>query len=416
MIYGGDMSTPLQPTTRAQVSGHRFLRRRVEHGLAFGDIRMIHDPLAARARGMIFGTVAVVLGMLGAGLFAWLNPQPDPGDAPILRSESGALFVRIDDHLHPVINLASARLAVGSPADPVAVGSDYLAAADKGVPVGINPAPGVIADPEDSSRIWASCTSVDGVITVLADGAPVRLPDGGAVLAEGPTSDWVLTADGRRELPADTLSQGRVLRRGLGITPETPRLAVPAEVLSAMTERPAWAAPEPLPTVLTAGEQSWALNSDSAVAGLTPTQADILTGLGAERREVAARDISRYADAVPVNLPAEAPEFLDPVGSRLCGLSDGTVGRDGLVLVPGAVALSGDAPASYFAGLAQGAVAVDSGHGLHVVSPEGMRFPASPEALAALGITGAEAVDWSIVAVLPEGPTLSAEYARRAVY
>ena len=40
----------LLPTTRAQVSGHRFMRRRVEHGLIFGDIRMIHDPLASRQR------------------------------------------------------------------------------------------------------------------------------------------------------------------------------------------------------------------------------------------------------------------------------------------------------------------------------------------------------------------------------
>ena len=51
----------LLPTTRAQVSGHRFMRRRVEHGLIFGDIRMIHDPLASRQRATIFSVVAVLL-------------------------------------------------------------------------------------------------------------------------------------------------------------------------------------------------------------------------------------------------------------------------------------------------------------------------------------------------------------------
>lgn len=41
------------PTTKAQVSGHKFLRRRVEHGVVTGDIRMIHDPLATRRRALI---------------------------------------------------------------------------------------------------------------------------------------------------------------------------------------------------------------------------------------------------------------------------------------------------------------------------------------------------------------------------
>ena len=45
------MARPL-PTTKAQVSGHKFLRRRVEHGLVLGDIRMIHDPLARRRKAL----------------------------------------------------------------------------------------------------------------------------------------------------------------------------------------------------------------------------------------------------------------------------------------------------------------------------------------------------------------------------
>lgn len=41
------------PTTKAQVSGHKFLVRRLEHGLVFGDIRMIHDPLKRRRRALL---------------------------------------------------------------------------------------------------------------------------------------------------------------------------------------------------------------------------------------------------------------------------------------------------------------------------------------------------------------------------
>ena len=68
------MSTSLLPTTKAQVSGHRFLVRRVEHGLVLGDIRMLHDPLGARRRALLFGLTAVVLIGLGAADIRQLGP------------------------------------------------------------------------------------------------------------------------------------------------------------------------------------------------------------------------------------------------------------------------------------------------------------------------------------------------------
>ena len=102
------------PTTKAQVSGHKFLVRRMQHALVLGDISMIHDPLASRRRALIFGIVAVVLIALGSGLLAWLRPDPDPGQAELLSSEQGQLYVRVDDVVHPVANLASARLILGS--------------------------------------------------------------------------------------------------------------------------------------------------------------------------------------------------------------------------------------------------------------------------------------------------------------
>ena len=85
------MARPL-PTTKAQVSGHKFLRRRVEHGLVLGDIRMIHDPLARRRKALLFGGVGVAFLAVGSGMLAWLQPSPQPGDAPIVRSEQGQLL------------------------------------------------------------------------------------------------------------------------------------------------------------------------------------------------------------------------------------------------------------------------------------------------------------------------------------
>ena len=100
------MANILLPTSKAQVSGYKFLMRRAQHGVVLGDIRMIHDPLARRHRALYAGAaMATVLG-LGAGAMAVLNPAINPGEAPIVASESGALYVRIDATLHPVTNLA----------------------------------------------------------------------------------------------------------------------------------------------------------------------------------------------------------------------------------------------------------------------------------------------------------------------
>src|SRR5690625_1705230 len=94
----------------------------MQHALVLGDISMIHDPLASRRRALIFGMVAVVLIALGSGLLAWLRPDPDPGQAELLSSEQGQLYVRVDDVVHPVANLASARLILGKAAEPVKIG------------------------------------------------------------------------------------------------------------------------------------------------------------------------------------------------------------------------------------------------------------------------------------------------------
>ena len=75
------MTSTLLPTTRAQVSGHRFLRRRVEHGLVLGDIRMIHDPLATRSRALLFGLVEVQASVFNLTDLAYLDDVPRPDNA-----------------------------------------------------------------------------------------------------------------------------------------------------------------------------------------------------------------------------------------------------------------------------------------------------------------------------------------------
>src|SRR5215213_9602545 len=104
-----------QPTTRLQVSGYRFLVRRMEHALLRGDVSMLHDPVRAQALSIIAGCVSAVVGLAICAILAFLRPDTPVGDAAIVTSRgSGALYVRVGDTLHPVLNLASAYLVTAS--------------------------------------------------------------------------------------------------------------------------------------------------------------------------------------------------------------------------------------------------------------------------------------------------------------
>ena len=122
-----------QPTTRLQVSGYRFLVRRMEHALLRGDVGMLHDPMRAQSLSLIAGCVLAIVVVAACAILAFLRPNAGLGDAAIVMSrDSGALYVRIDDTLHPVLNLASARLATGSVARPEVVSPADIDKAKRG--------------------------------------------------------------------------------------------------------------------------------------------------------------------------------------------------------------------------------------------------------------------------------------------
>ncbi|MGX9791290.1 type VII secretion protein EccB [Mycobacterium sp. MMS18-G62] len=153
---------PAQVTTRAQVNGYRFLIRRLEHALIRGDSRMIHDPMRGQMRALIVGLVIAVLITGACGVMAFFKPAPNLGDAQILMSKSsGAAFVRIGDRVHPVLNLASARLIVGKNDNPKDVDDKFLNALPRGPMVGIVGAPTSIRGGDDLSRSsWTVCDTL----------------------------------------------------------------------------------------------------------------------------------------------------------------------------------------------------------------------------------------------------------------
>lgn len=176
------------------------------HALVRGDARMLDDPLRAQAVAYGAGCVLAAVGVAVCAVLTLVRPGTAPGQAPILMArDTGALFVRIDDTVHPVPNLASARLIVGTPANPVVVDDRVIAKFRRGPLVGIPGAPVQIGRPLglDESG-WEICDVADPAETVLVAGpadreaSELRAGQGLLVSARAVGAATYLLADGWR--------------------------------------------------------------------------------------------------------------------------------------------------------------------------------------------------------------------------
>lgn len=389
----------------------------MKHGLIYGDIRMIHDPLASRRRSAIFGVIAVVLIAAGSALFAWLRPNPDPGAAAVLRGEDGSLYVRVGEAVHPVTNLTSARLIAGSNEEPERIGDERLAGLNRGVPLGIATAPALFAPEDTDPMSWSVCTQ-DEKVVVAAGPSPRLLDDAHAFLTTHNHHEWVLTNNGRAQLPPVDDPDGRIIRRALGIDAKTPRIEIDAGVLGAFKEQPPLRLPRPLPELLETQTQAWILGPHGGIQTVTETQKAALLSAGAKTKRVSEEAVSSYPDADPpiaFDIPEQAPQWLDHEDG-LCATETG-VAATGQNLESGAIELSGTTPATHFSGLHHGAVGVDTGAGHHVVSASGQRH--GVEHVEILDVVGADSrtdAPWEIISLLPEGSELSRDAAMTATY
>lgn len=402
------MNSVLASTTKAQVSGHQFLTRRVEHGVVLGDVRMISDPLGSRRRAVLFGLIGTVIIAAGSGALAIFAPAVDPGDASILRTESGALYVRANDALHPVANEASARLVVGAPEAATKASASVLDGQQRGTPIGIMGAPGIIAPHPQPELQWSAVHDGD-TVTVVAGTAPAPLLDDHGILARVDSRMWVVTTAGRAELPPEDTPLGRSMRRRLSISVDTPVWEPPAQLLSAVKELPPYR--EVGGTLLETGGEYW-LQQDSGLLPLSELQFDIARDLGLPVRSTDPTELLRFPDAVRqvAELPLAPVVWQDP--TRVWVLGSGKVALGGET--PPGVALAGMATASAFAGPSIGAVGVDTGHGVVLVTDYGTTHRVStPIDAVALGIVEPKPAPWPILALLPEGAELSRSAALR---
>lgn len=285
-------------TNRLHVSGYRFLVRRMEHALVRGDVRMLDDPLRAQSLSLIAGCILTALVVAGCAVLAFLRPQGTLGDAPIMMvRESGALYVRIGDTVHPVLNLASARLIAGTPANPVAVSQSAINAAHRGPSVGIPGAPATFAAPLNESA-WAVCDDGATTTVVAGDALGDGLASGRSVLvtpaSESAAKTYLLYGGWRAEVDL----RNRAVVRALQLDGIVPR-PISRALLEAIPEAPAIAAPriqgagEPGPAPL----RGFAVGSVIRVARANASEYYVVLGHGVQHVGEVAADLIRFTDS-----------------------------------------------------------------------------------------------------------------------
>lgn len=447
-------------TTKLQISGHRFLLRRMEHALVRGDVQMLDDPMRTQALSLLAGAVLAVIGLGVAAVLAFYQPRGALGEAPILMvRDTGALYVRIDQNLHPVLNLASARLITGTAATPRLVTASALDGVPRGATLGIPGAPAAIGSPltPDESQ-WLVCEDDSSTSTVMVGSVYEARAARSSVLVSvaGESAATYLLYEGWR---AKVDLRNPAVVRALGLDGVAPR-TVSRTLLDTVPEVPEIAAPDirdagaPAPAPL---HGLWV----GAVIRVPHTESPehyVVMRAGVQRIGMVAADLIRFTQpqhaheivtvepgaigAVPVveDLPVgKFPDRADPANDPVvCAkwqwsttskyvvtetiTTDAIPAHGGMTSVRLAQADAVGAGIDAFAMRggrsayvrATGVIGSGSRNGaLFLVNDAGVAFGIRDEETAKrLGLTGdAQPAPWALLARLPRGPELSVESA-----
>ena len=222
-------------TTRLQRSGYRFLSKRQEQAFIRRDIRGLTNPFSAQSAAVTVGFFLIGLTMVLGLLISILKPRPDKGVDAIITTQSGGMYVMFNDRLHPVTNLASARLIVGNPENSSVAKDSTIADIPRGPLMGIPSAPNSLAAHSDDPATWTICdrrdaksdlalTTVGKITTTLVAGKDQINDDadvmdsGKALLVRSVTAPDVLwlVYNGHR---AEIGKQDFATHSALGLTP-----------------------------------------------------------------------------------------------------------------------------------------------------------------------------------------------------
>jgi len=451
-------------TTKVQVSGWRFLLRRLEHAIVRRDTRMFDDPLQFYSRSVMLGVLVSVLIVVGALAMAYFKPQGklEGGNLFVDRS-TNQLYLKVAGQLHPVYNLTSARLVLGNPADPATVKSGELDRLPKGQSVGIPGAPYATPVASASTSVWSLCdtltraesinpalqTAVIAMPLVIDSSIDPILPNE-ALLATFQGREWVVTGKGRHS----TDLTDRALTSALGIPVTAKPTPISADMFNALPDAGSWQLP-PIPDAGTAnsiglpdelvigsvfqiqaraGPQYYVVLHD----GVAPVNANTAAALRATQSHgliappsVVPSLVVKIPERVyPSPLPDEAIKLVSrPQDPTLCWTWERGAGEQ----APKTAVLTGRhlpvPPAALSMGIKQiqgnSTVYIDGGkyvqlqspdprygESLYYVDPQGVRYGLPDTQTAqALGLSSPQPAPWEIVRLLVDGPVLSKDTA-----
>jgi type VII secretion protein EccB len=446
-----------QPVTRPQVSGYRFHLRRLENAVVRRDVRGLNDPLRSHSRALVVGVVLAAVVLAGSALFGLIRPRSHLGSEPIVMTkDSGAMFVRIQGTMHPVLNLASARLIAGQPAKPVMVSQKALEDLPRGPLVGIPGAPSAMPyDAKSAGRPLTVCDTSEGgrlQNTTLLAGLPEDLgqtrelrSDEALLLRSGERTYLVYA--GKRAL-VDT--ENGAVAHALSVDGKSAR-QVSAALLAAIPETTEIASP----TIPDAGEpgpgslREYEVGTVVQVGQGTGARTYVVLRSGVQQISPFTGELIRFTDShgqasIPVvppdalpdfvndlevaNYPETAPSIVDHATECLTWepvARDSSGGATTRVLIgpglPGTpkpvelVQADGSGPnldavylpagTGVFAKAVQAPSSGEHGDSLRYLSDTGVRYGVDEAKTAAmLGLEDPEPVPWQIMSLLATGP------------
>lgn len=456
----------LRLTTKVQVSGWRFLLRRVEHAIVRRDTRMFDDPLQFYSRAVSLGTVIAVLVCLGCTLLAYFKPLGKRGgDTLLVDRTTHQLYVVMpgNGQLRPVYNLTSARLVLGSAATPNSVKSDELDRMPKGQPIGIPGAPYATPVARLPKSTWTLCDRVIKpksvaptveesviVLPLTTDASVGPMTPGQGVLVSHQNGDWLITDTGRHAIDLSD----RAVTSAVGIPVDARATPISEGLYNALPNTGPWMLPQipgagapntlGLPATLVigsvfqtlaeSGAQQYVVLSDG-VAKISATTAAALRASNSHGLisppPVEASIVSKISEqAFTSPLPAaplhvllredeptlcwswqrepgdQSPKASVVVGRRLpIATASASTGIDQI-----------DGGSTVFTAGGQ-YVRLQSpdpryGESLYYIDPQGVRYGLPNEHTAAkLGLSAPVTAPWQVVSLLVDGPVLSKEAA-----
>ena len=451
---------------RDQVQAHLFVMSRLSSGMLRAEPDAPDTPHGRTTRGTLTGVILGGLAAVGMTVYGLISPGGSTGWAKdgtlVVVKETGARYLYLGSELHPVLNIASARLVAGAQLTVDQVSQNSLSGAQVGAPLGIVGAPDTLPDGAAlADGTWLACGTQPtggGAAELTLALAPrsrgTSLTAGQGTLVSAPDGSVYLLWQGQRM----QVAAGEGVLQALGYGTAVP-FPVTESFLDALPAGPVLAAPD-IPDRGKAGPrlannptrigQLFALPGGQRYvltkAGLVPidamlykllsgdprTQSQAYRGAAVTTVLIGAEDLAALSaqGAAPTStLPADAPQLVTVgQGQGVCAESRLGSGAPAVALtVVSAAAVAGQAPTAQ-PGVVPGCAAADlvavpaqggtlvralSGAGVgtteYLVTDAGVKYPlASADATTALGYSGvaALAAPGALLALLPTGPSL----------